>query len=166
MSEKNESSIFRQKSLDRISSPEDLNDYVRVANPGVWIFLIAVTFLLIGFIIWGCFANLESTVDIVIASDPGNLAGFVSDEHIINGEVQPGMTVKSDVGTFVIEEIDSQSVDALETLTEYECHLGNFQSGEWVRSVTLKSNTEVPVGDYAGSVVIENVHPISFILNN
>lgn len=26
--------IFRKKSLDRISSPEQLNDYIRVANPG------------------------------------------------------------------------------------------------------------------------------------
>ena len=28
--------IFRKKSLDRISSPEQLNDYIRVANPGIW----------------------------------------------------------------------------------------------------------------------------------
>ena len=31
--------IFRKKSLDRISSPEQLNDYIRVANPGIWMIL-------------------------------------------------------------------------------------------------------------------------------
>ena len=34
--------IFRKKSLDRISSPEQLNDYIRVANPGIWMILAAV----------------------------------------------------------------------------------------------------------------------------
>lgn len=28
-------SIFRQKSIERVSSPEQLNDYIRVATPGV-----------------------------------------------------------------------------------------------------------------------------------
>lgn len=27
------SSIFRRKSMDKISSPEQMNDYIRVANP-------------------------------------------------------------------------------------------------------------------------------------
>ena len=27
--------IFRKKNIERVSSPEQLNDYVRVSNPGV-----------------------------------------------------------------------------------------------------------------------------------
>ena len=40
--------IFRKKSLDRISSPEQLNDYLRVANPGIWMSLAAVIILISG----------------------------------------------------------------------------------------------------------------------
>ena len=40
--------IFRQKSMDRISSPEQLNDYIRVASPGVWMLLIACVVFLAG----------------------------------------------------------------------------------------------------------------------
>ena len=29
--------IFREKSLERVESPEQLNDYIRVASPGVWL---------------------------------------------------------------------------------------------------------------------------------
>ncbi len=32
-----EDPIFRKKSLDKLSSPEQLNDYIKVTNPGVWI---------------------------------------------------------------------------------------------------------------------------------
>ena len=42
-----ENQIFRKKSMDKISSPEQLNDYVRVSNPGIWMILFAVIILLI-----------------------------------------------------------------------------------------------------------------------
>ena len=52
------SSIFRQKSIDKISSPEKLDDYIRVTTPGVWITLAAIVVLLVGVIIWGVFGEL------------------------------------------------------------------------------------------------------------
>ena len=35
-------SVFRQKSMERITSPEQMNDYIRVSNPSVWMLLAAV----------------------------------------------------------------------------------------------------------------------------
>lgn len=52
--------IFRKKSLDRISSPEQLNDYIRVANPGIWMILAAVIILLAGVCVWGIFGHLDT----------------------------------------------------------------------------------------------------------
>ena len=52
-------SIFRKKSMDRVSSPEQLNDYIRVTSPGVWLFLIALILLLTRFIIWAAFGRLD-----------------------------------------------------------------------------------------------------------
>ena len=46
--------LFREKSIKRVSSPEQLNDYLRVTTPRVWIILIAVLILLFGAIVWGC----------------------------------------------------------------------------------------------------------------
>ena len=39
-------SIFRKKSIARISSPEQLNDYICVSSPSVWLLLAAVAVLL------------------------------------------------------------------------------------------------------------------------
>ena len=50
--------IFRQKSIDRVSSPEKLDDYIRVTTPSVWITLAAIVILLVGLIIWGTFGEL------------------------------------------------------------------------------------------------------------
>ena len=50
--------VFREKSLERISEPEQLHDYIRVTSPGVWLVLIAVIVLLAGVMVWGVFGKL------------------------------------------------------------------------------------------------------------
>ena len=52
-------SIFRQKSVDRVSSPEQLNDYIRVTTPSVWLVLIAATLLLTGMVVWSIFGTVK-----------------------------------------------------------------------------------------------------------
>ena len=49
---KQDSGIFRQKSMERVSSPEALNDYIRVTTPSVWIVLLALVVLLAGMLAW------------------------------------------------------------------------------------------------------------------
>ena len=56
-----EQGLFRQKALNRISSPEQLTDYLRVTNPGVWLILTAVMLLLAGLLIWSAVGTLETT---------------------------------------------------------------------------------------------------------
>lgn len=47
--------IFRQKNINKVSSPEKLDDYIRVTTPGVWLTLAAILILLIGAVAWGIF---------------------------------------------------------------------------------------------------------------
>lgn len=51
--------IFRNKSLERVSSPEQLNDYIRVTSPSVWIVLIALVVLLVGMLTWSIFGKVQ-----------------------------------------------------------------------------------------------------------
>lgn len=46
-------SFFRKASIDKISSPEQLNDYIKVSNPSVWVILGAMIILLSSVCIWG-----------------------------------------------------------------------------------------------------------------
>jgi len=45
--------IFRKESLERMSSPEKLNDYIKVSNPSVWVILGAIAIMLIAVVVWG-----------------------------------------------------------------------------------------------------------------
>ena len=51
--------IFREKSIDRVTGPESLNDYIRVTSPSVWVALLALVVLLVGLLAWSVFGRIE-----------------------------------------------------------------------------------------------------------
>lgn len=55
-------SLFRKKSLDRITSPEQLNDYIKVSNPSVWLVISALIIVAISFSIWAFSGNITSEI--------------------------------------------------------------------------------------------------------
>ena len=59
MAEQQRNPIFREKTLERVSSPEELNDYIRVTTPSVWLVLLALVLLLIGMLTWSVFGTME-----------------------------------------------------------------------------------------------------------
>ncbi len=58
-----EKTIFRKKSLERVSSPEQLNDYIRVTAPSVWVILAATLLLIAGTLVWAVFGKIQVNTD-------------------------------------------------------------------------------------------------------
>lgn len=59
MSEDGRNSIFREKSLERINSPDQINDYIRVLSPSMWLILFGIIFILLAGILWGAIGRVE-----------------------------------------------------------------------------------------------------------
>ena len=55
-------SIFRKKSMDRISSPEESLDYLRVTKPAIWMILVAIVFILIAIAVWSITGKIEENI--------------------------------------------------------------------------------------------------------
>ena len=89
--------IFRKESLDQISSPERLNDYLRVTNPAVWLVLTAVILLLAGMLLWASVASIDSFASGTAQVQDGNMR-IVFDDSQIAKSVQTGMTVTTATG--------------------------------------------------------------------
>ena len=53
------SEVFREKSMKRVSQPEDLDDYIRVTTPSVWIVLLAVVLVLAAVVGWMIFGTVD-----------------------------------------------------------------------------------------------------------
>ena len=60
MNRSEDSGIFRQKSIERVSGPESLDDYIRVTTPSVWIVLAALIVLLAGMLAWSILGTVEA----------------------------------------------------------------------------------------------------------
>jgi hypothetical protein len=57
-----EKSLFRQTALERLSSPEQLDQLVRVTHPLGWLALLALSLVLLGAILWGILGSLPVQV--------------------------------------------------------------------------------------------------------
>ena len=134
--------IFRKKSLEKVKSPESLDDYIQVANPGVWLLLISVILLLAGVCVWSIFGRIDSTAAANIRVENGSAVCLIDRET--SSSVQVGMTVK---------------------FGDYEGTIaGVSQDGE-LYVCPVETGQLVPDGIYSGAVVIESIKPLSFILN-
>jgi hypothetical protein len=136
----NRNQIFRQKTIDRISSPEQLTDYLRVTNPGIWAVLASVILLLTGILVWSSVGTLETKADAhIIVKDKTAL--------VVTDDAQPlksGMPLR---------------------VSGQEYMIGDTSTDEYGRTVGTASTT-LPDGKYEGIVVTEQIHPIDFLLES
>lgn len=86
----------------RLSSPEQLNDYLRVTNPKIWVLLAAIALLLIGLVAWSVVTSIESYATGTAVVESGELSITFEDENSAKF-VETGMTIEiGDVKTDVL----------------------------------------------------------------
>lgn len=153
--------LFRKKSIEKVSSPEQLNEYIRVTNPGVWMVLTAIVILLIGVCVWGFMGHLDTTITAVAVAESQEITLYVKEADI--KAVKEGMKVVINNKECEITDISSQPVSVGDNFPEYALHIGNYQSGEWVFPVDVKG--DITDGIHNADIVIESVSPISFVIN-
>lgn len=100
--------LFREKSVKRLSDPEQLNEYLHVTNPSVWMILCAVVLVLSSLFAWSCFTSVQSFAYGTAVESNGVLT-ISFDSQQTAKKVQEGMGVS--VGE-VESVISSVAVDA------------------------------------------------------
>ena len=155
--------IFRKKSLDRISSPEQLNDYIRVTNPGVWMIMCSVVLLLLGMCVWSVFGQLDTYLTVAAVTDNNQTVCYVkaSDAQ----ELEDGLLVWIGDEQYHIADIQTRPVQVDDTYPEYILHVGSLQEGEWAYIATLDHMYGENGMIVEAEIVIESIAPIRFVMN-
>lgn len=153
--------IFRKKSVDRMLSPEQLNDYIKVTNPGVWMVLAAIVILLVGVCVWGVFGILETKLSVAAVSRGGQTILYVKEDNVAS--VQEKMSVYIGDETYKVTSISAQAVTVTEEISEYARHTGELSIGEWVYVVQIDGS--MPDGVYKAQIVTDSVSPLYFVFN-
>lgn len=136
-------SIFREKSIQKVQSPDNLNEYIRVSNPGIWILLVSIVFLLLGLCIWGCFGQLRTVVRSEASCENGVITCLLSDEDAAT--IRPGMATQVGGRSGTVAEVNPRS---------------GLNS-----SCTIETEEPLADGVYAAEILVEQIRPISFLLN-
>lgn len=154
--------LFRKKSIDRVSSPEQLNDYVRVSNPGVWMVLAGIIILLAGVCVWGIFGHLDTRITTASVVTDGQAVCYVRESDAAS--VKVGQTVRINGKECTVGAVSETPTAVSDELGDYALHLGSLSVGEWVYEVTFEA-AELADGIYGADITVDSVSPISFIFN-
>ena len=65
--------IFRRESLDRVESPEQLDAYIKVSHPKVWLIMAALLVAVISVIVWSVVGSLPQTMTVKGVTVGGNV---------------------------------------------------------------------------------------------
>ena len=84
---------FRKESVERVSSPEQLSDYLHVTSPTVWVVLAAVILLLASLFVWSSVTAVESYAA-GSAEVRGGVLTLTFDDAEKAQNVEVGMNVK------------------------------------------------------------------------
>ena len=157
------SDLFRKESIDRVSSPERLNDRIRVTSCGVWLILGGIILILAGILVWGIFGRLNTTLPVGAITEGGKTVCFVKEADL--DKIGVGMTVTADNGNTTVEAIALQPIQVDDAFPEYLRHLGGLSKGEWVYAVTLKDALGEVGSIFGVDIVTESIAPIKFVVN-
>ncbi len=153
--------LFRKTGIDRVNSPEQLNEYIRVANPAIWLVLAAVVSLLLGVLVWGVFGSVETQVKAGVVVEDQTAVCYVTAQY--TSQMKPGMTVTIGDVTGSIQSVDDTPVSAA-GLSDYLRYLTGFTADDFCCTATLDVQG-VSDGEYAALVTLSSLHPISFVIH-
>ncbi len=100
------SDLFREKTLDRISSPDDLNDYLKVTSPRMWAVLIAVVVFLVGLLAWSSVGTLATKADATVVVTDGSAAIRLTDAPGLQDGMKVTVQEPNGPREFVVESVD------------------------------------------------------------
>ena len=128
------------KTPQRISSPDQLTDYLRVTNPRIWVLLACVILLLAGIFAWASIGTLETVIPVKVRVE-AQTATVIPDG---SGALKQGMPLR---------------------VSGQEVLIGGTGADEYGRVFGVAS-VALPDGVYDGTVVTEQTRPISFLLES
>ena len=154
-------SIFRKQSIDRVSSPEQLNDYIRSASPDVWFIMAAVMILLVGVCVWGIFGHIDTRIESGGVCSGGTLTVYLAEkyEDMMTGD----MVITVNDTEYAVSGVSDTPVRISGSGDSYAMHKAGLSEGDY--AVIVQAQTDLPDGEYKAVVTVESIPPMRFVIN-
>ena len=166
--------LFREKPLEAVDSTDNLNDYLHVTSPGIWLVLGVVILLLAGAVVWGCFGHIDTTVQAAVVTEAGESTCYVPAEamqSVLNGAA---VTVDGQEWTFDLSGAEPQPMLITAESGLYLLLAGGYTEGDAVYPIPVfpalptedESSAAAAEDSIAsGTIITERLTPIRLLLN-
>lgn len=134
-------SIFRKSSLDRIRTPEQLNEAIKGTSAGFLALLIAIIIFILGFLTWGILGTIEETVDVAGIANGGKITVTIPSNQVSG--ISTGIASRVKSGDDIIQGKLSDLKQFNQEFTAVITYEGNLTEGEAV-IVTLVKDSYPP----------------------
>lgn len=84
----NKKASSEKKGLERLQSPDDLDQYLRMTTPGIWVSIIACVAILLGIIAWAVFGSVSDHITKKGAAGVDGIVCFVDTDTALR--IKPG----------------------------------------------------------------------------
>lgn len=159
-------SIFTQKASDKLHSPEDLDAYVRVTNPRVWVALAACAALLSGLFAWGFFGTVATSVSTLGTCVGGKFVCFLPTREV--SKVHVGDIANVDGKLMEVASLSHTPVSTAEArkIVGSDYLVSTLVSDEWTYVVHLGGREDCVFDEgtpLAVRITTERIAPINLI---
>lgn len=152
--------LFRKKSLEKISSPERIDDYVKTVNIRLWIVVVSCFAVICSLSLWGIFGRIEISEKTVTVCKNGNAMCFLNEKNLPDISSETEFVIGEKI--YKAESISETPSKALKAMDEYCAHVAEFGEEDWVFEVLL--NADLSDGIYETTVVTATVSPVSLLM--
>ena len=160
------SSIFNKKATEKLRSPDDLDKYVQVTNPSVWVVLFACIALLVGLLAWGVFGSVTTSVSTTGVVVDGEAMCFLGADE----------AAKVHAGDAAYVGAEQMKVAQVAAVPDSRSEASSVLASDYLVSALIKGDWAYQVkfeGDISGlasgvplsvSITTERIAPITLIL--
>lgn len=153
--------IFREKSLKRVASPEELDEYIKVTNPGVWLIFACIIIFLTGICAWGYFGTLETGMELFGEAGEGSYTVYARGDQL--QQLKEGMEVKYGGAGGQITSLSANPRPAGEVIPE--AMLDKYALGTDTPVYPVAVSVPLPEGGAEVRVILEQIKPMDLLFD-
>lgn len=131
---------FRPEAMKKLTTPDDLTDYIKVSTPSTFIIAIGVFIFLVGVSIWLFFGVINTKIQTTVVAKEGIVQVIVNDKDVKRVEEQMKVKVKD-------------KYLAVKNVSAFDDEINGYR---------LYLEGDIEDGVYPAEIILESVRPIDF----
>ena len=153
---------FKDEKANKITSPDQMNDYIKTSNPSAWLIILSAMFLLASIFVWAVFGTLNVTVEAgAVAADDRIVCYLPESEDIAVGSKVRSGDIWGEVVSLSEKPVSELKVKESLNVDEYTLYCLDLNEWNYIVEISMPENNSD--GYIEVEIIKETIKPISFL---